>query len=111
MANSTIYSEMEFDGRVHKPGSRLAGPMSYIETTRKRSDASLSERGHEYGRNPQKLPARDSPEGGASDSMPTTTIPLQYRYQYGDSGNRPSNKKPRNLAVFHEIPGFCICGA
>lgn len=64
-ANAVVHSEMEINGRVYQPGQRMAGAATRVETFRKRWDAFLETRGHEFGLEPQdreKLPPVDSEE-------------------------------------------------
>lgn len=65
MANAVIHTEMEVDGRVFKPGMRVAGPLTQVDQMRTRHDAFLEERGHEFELGPQRLPAPGSDEARA----------------------------------------------
>lgn len=52
-ANAIIHSEMEVDGRTYKPGQRMAGALTNVDTMRERWDKFLETRGHEFGLEPQ----------------------------------------------------------
>lgn len=64
-ANAIIHSEMEVDGRIYRPGQRMAGALTNVDTIRDRWDQFLETRGHEFGLEPQNreiLPAIGSEE-------------------------------------------------
>lgn len=57
--NSVIARDMVVEGRHYEAGQRVAGPITHVDTYRRRWDQFLAERGHEFGLKPQdrtKLP-------------------------------------------------------
>lgn len=66
--NAVVHTGMEVDDRTFEAGQRVGGPITHVDTMRKRWDKFLETRGHEFGLGPQDrsvLPEVGSPEYGA----------------------------------------------
>lgn len=53
--NAIVHSEFELGGRTFKPGDRVGGAVTHVDTYREAFDEFLERRGHEFGLAPQDV--------------------------------------------------------